>query len=445
VILFGASQATGLFQVSASGGTPVPVTPLDKASGERYHRTPWFLPDGHHFLYTALNQDLEKNAIYIADLNSADEVRGRRLLLMANSNAVYTAPGYLLFARDGTLMAQPFDAGKGQSTGDAVHVAEQVQMYNGSSQAEFSVSQTGILVYTSGGAGSTLQLTWLDRNGRAVGTAGPPGDVNWPRISPKGDTVAYERRPRGSAPEFWMYDLIRGTDSPFSFNKGDGYPAWSPDGNDVAFLTTNRGRGGLAKRPSAGPGKEEILDDDPKRPADWSRDGHYIVEATFASFPKTGFDVWVLPLSGDKKSYPYASTEFAETYPRLSPDDQWLAYVSNESGRDEVYVDTFPMPGGKGRKRRVSINGGSFPAWSRDGRELYFVAADGKMMAVEIKSGPKFDHGVPQPLFPTIGLGTGDYGAYDVSKDGRFLMPVSPNQSPVESMTVVVNWIAGLK
>jgi serine/threonine protein kinase len=442
VILFGASQVSGLDRVSAGGGTPVPVTPIDKASGERYHRTPSFLPDGHHFLYTALNQDLEKNAIYIADLNSADESRGRRLLTVASSNAVYVAPGYLLFARDGTLMAQPFDAGKGQITGEAVHIAEQIDMYAGSSQAEFSVSQTGILVYTSGGAGSTLQLTWLDRNGRPVGFVGPPGDVNWPRIPPDGDTVAYERRPHQTLPDIWMYDLVRGTDSPFTFDKGAGFPAWSSSGNDIAFLSTKNADPGVVKRSSTGSANVEILEKGLKRPADWSRDGRYIVEATFASFPKTGFDVWVLPLFGDKKSYPYASTEFAETFPRLSPDGRWLAYVSDQSRRDEVYVDTFPMPG---TKQQVSINGGSFPAWSRDGKELYFIAGDGKMMAVDIKSGPQFDHGIAKPLFPTVGLGTSDYGAYDVSKDGRFLMPLSANPSPIVSMTVVVNWLAGLK
>jgi len=153
--------------------------------------------------------------------------------------------------------------------------------------------------------------------------------------------------------------------------------------------------------------------------------------------------VWVLPLFGDKKAYPYVNTEFAETYPRLSPNGQWLAYVSNESKLDEVYVGTFPMLGGRWQ---VSLNGGSFPSWSRDGKELYFIAADGKMMAVEIRGGPKFDRGVPKALFDSpLGLGTGDYGAYDVSKDGRFLMSLSASQSATVPMTVVVNWPAALK
>ena len=441
VILFAGSQTTGLFRVTADGGTPVPVTVTDTAARERYHRTPWFLPDGHQFLYTALNQDLEKSAIYIADLNSTSESRGRRMLVIANSNAIYVQPGYLLFVRDGTLMAQPFDANKGQVTGEAVHVADQVDIYDGSSQAEFSASQTGILAFTSSRAGSTLQLTWLDRADRPVGSAGQPGDLNWPRISPNGETVAYVRRQRGALPEIWLYDFMRGTDTPWTFGQGNGYPTWSADGNYIAYLATY-GKPRLVKRPSTGPGQEEVLDVGPKRPADWSRDGRYIVEATFASFPKTGLDVWVLPLFGDKKSYPYASTEFAETYPRLSPDGQWLAYVSDESRRDEVYVGTFPMPGSKWQ---VSINGGSFPAWSRDGKELYYIAADGKMMAVEIRGGPKFDRGVPKPLFEPVGLGTGEFAPYDVSKDGRFLMALSVNSSPIVPMTVVVNWPAALK
>jgi len=352
----------------------------------------------------------------------------------------------LLFARDETLLAQPFDAGKAQITGEAVHVAEQVDLYGGSSQAEFSVSQTGVLAYTSGGASSRLQLAWLDRTGRMLSTISTPGDVNWPRIAPDGNSVAYARRdPQGVGPDVWMYDLAHGTDSAFTFGfQGNAYPTWSPDGNYLAFLVT---RGSprmpnITKR-AVGGSAEEIVDEGVKRPADWSGDGRYIVEATFPSFPKTGSDVWVLPLFGDKKAYPYVNTEFAETYPRLSPNGQWLAYVSNESKRDEVYVGTFPMLGGRWQ---VSLNGGSFPSWSRDGKELYFIAADGKMMAVEIRGGPKFDRGVPKALFDSpLGLGTGDYGAYDVSKDGRFLMSLSASQSATVPMTVVVNWPAALK
>jgi Tol biopolymer transport system component len=444
VILFGPSQGVGLSRVSANGGVPVTVTLVDAEARERYHRTPWFLPDGRHFLYTAVNQLPEKTTIYVADLNAADKSKDRRMVVIANSNAAY-AQGYLLFARDGTLLAQPFDAGKAQINGEAVHVAEQVDLYGGSSQAEFSISQTGVLAYTTGGAGSTLQLAWLDRNGRTLATIGTPGDVNWPRITPDGASVAYTRRdPQGVGPDIWVYDLAHGTDSAFTFGfQGNGYPTWSPDSSYLAFLVTRGSAGApsIIKRSISG-SSEEKVDEGPKRPAEWSRDGRYIIEATFPSFPKTGSDVWVLPLFGDKKAYPYVNTEFAETYPRLSPKGQWLAYVNNESKRDEVYVGTFPKPGGKWQ---ISLNGGSFPTWSRDGRELYFIAADGKMMAVEIKGGPKFDRGAPKALFDTLGLGTGDYGAYDVSKDGRFLMSLSANQSAAVPMTVVVNWPAALK
>jgi serine/threonine protein kinase len=442
VILFAPSQAAGLFRVSADGGTPVPSTVIDETSREKYHRMPWFLPDGHHFLYTAVGQDPEKTAIYVADLNAKDPSRDRRLLTRAISNAEY-ANGYVLFVRDRTLIAQSFDTAKAQAYGDGFHVAEQVDFYDNSSQAEFSVSETGVLAYTSAGAASNLQLTWVNRSGRMLGTVGPPGDLYAPRISPNGGAVAYWRREVRGA-DVWIHDLARGTDSPSTrhYCRCYGNHAWSPDSSHIAFSSNKDGQIKILMRDlNAKDEEEQQLDEGLKRPADWSNDGRYIIEETSAVSGKTGEDVWVLPLFGDKKPFPYLNTEVAETFPRLSPDGQWLAYVSNESKRDEVYVGTFPSPA---RKQQVSVNGGNFPLWSRDGKELYFVSGDGKMMAVEIKGESKFDPGVPKPLFDTVGLGTGDYGAYDVSKDGRFLMPLFVNQSST-AITVVVNWPAALK
>src|SRR5262249_18685296 len=252
----------------------------------------------------------------------------------------------------------------------------------------------------------------------------------------------WRRDPRGA--DVWINDLVRGTDSRFTFDNSliYGTHAWSPDGSHIVFSSSKDGQLRILTRDLSGRDKQEQIDEGRKRPADWAHDGRYIVENTSAVSGKTGSDVWVLPLFGDKKPYPYVNTEFAETYPRLSPDGQWLAYVSNESKRDEVYVGTFPMPGGKWQ---VSVNGGGFPAWSRNGKELYFIGAGGKMMAVEIKGGPKFDRGIPTPLFDTLGLATGEYAAFDVSKDGRFLMNVSANQSTTVPMTVVINWTAALK
>jgi len=444
VVVFSPNNFGGLFRVPAAGGSATPLTTSDQASGEITHRLPWFLPDGHHFLYTAT--DFNKAAAYVADLDS----KTRRELSNVASNAVYVAPGYLLFVRERTLMAQHFDADKAQATGDAVPVAEQVDVSGGvTGQAQFSASQNGVLTYVSGGAGGNVQLTWFDRSGKVLGTVGPPGDLQWPEISPDGSTVVVDRRDPGTGfPDLWLHDLARGTASRLTFNsKANEYPIWSPDGSHIVFSSSRDGGLNLYQKAVSGNAKEEALDKAPllKKPVDWSRDGRYIIEEIIGA-SKTGFDIWVLPLFGDRKPFPYVQTEFVERWAKLSPNGQWLAYRSNETLRNEVYVQTFPTPGGKWQ---VSTNGGDRPVWSRDGKELFFIAADQKLMAVEIKGdtvkgGAKFEAGVPKPLFDTRLLGNA-FTWFDVSKDGRFLIPTPTELSANAPMTVVVNWTAGLK
>jgi len=187
---------------------------------------------------------------------------------------------------------------------------------------------------------------------------------------------------------------------------------------------------------------DEALDkaEHPKFPLDWSRDGRYLIEEV--NDPKTKQDIWVLPLFGDRKPFPYLQTEFNELYGKLSPNGQWLAYVSDETKRNEIYVQTFPTPGGKWQ---ISTNGGLYPVWSRDGKELFYIGADQKLMAVEVMGGNTFQAGVPRPLFQTR-LGSGVFAIwFDVSKDGRFLMPVPVENTAPVPMTVVVNWTTGLK
>ena len=443
VITFAPTNTDGLFRVPAAGGTATLVTALNPATGETSHRFPWFLPDGHRFLYTAINRETEKIGIYAADLDS----KNRKLVLAANSNAVYTPPGYLLFVRERTLMVQPFDVGKLETTGDAVPIAEQVDSTLGASaQNQFSVSQNGVLAYSSGASsGGNLQLTWFDRSGRTTGTVvGTAGGPRWPAISPDGNTVAVDRLdPQTNFIDLWLHDLARGSASRFTFNSGffNAYPVWSPDGSHIAFRSTRDGAAGdLYQKATSGAAQEEVLDKDlrSKQPNDWSRDGRYIIEGV--RDPKTKNDIWVLPLFGDRKPFPYLQTEFNEQYAKLSPNGQWLAYASDETKRLEVYVQTFPTPGGKWQ---VSTNGGDRPVWSRDGKELYFIGADGKMMAVEVKGGTKFEAGVPKPLFDM--RFPADATWYDVSKDGRFLVPTQIEQAADVPMTVVVNWTAGLK
>jgi len=340
-------------------------------------------------------------------------------------------------------MAQPFDAAKAELSGDPVPIADQVDHPAGRN-ALFSVSQNGAIAYAASGAGSSVQLTWFDRSGKPAGTVGAPGIINWPAISPDGIKVVFDRQDSlGGTSDLWMHDLTRGAESRFTFGPVSNlFPVWSSDGSYVAFTSIRQEGVTIAQRATTGAAQDEILDKDSrvKRPMDWSGDGKYIFETTPGD--KTGGDVWVLPRQGteaERKPFPYLQTEFNENSPKLSPNGQWLAYSSNESKRDEVYVQTFPTKSGKWQ---VSINGGDRPVWSRDGKELYFIGADQKMMAVEIKGGSNFDRGAPVPLFDTR---IGSDVLFDVSKDGRFLIPVPADQSSSAPVNVIVNWQAGLK
>ena len=442
VILFSPAGNVGLFRVSVAGGNATPVTTLNQA-GEMSHRFPWFLPDGHHFLYTAVTSDPEKSAVYVGDLDS----KNRRQIVAGNNNAVYVPPGFVLFVREHTLMAQPFDPTKLQTSGDPAPIAEGVDLSSVNAQSQFSSSQNGVLAYTSGEFGTESMLTWFDRNGKVLGTVGTPGNVLWPAISPDGNTVVVDRRdPQTGYFDLWLQDLVRGTASRLTFNpKSNEFPVWSADGSHIAFTSLRDGAGNLYQKTATGAAQDEALDKAArgKRADDWSRDGRYIIEERFSD-PGTGFDIWILPVFGDRKPFPYLQTEFNERWAKLSPNGEWLAYVSDETKRNEVYVQTFPTPGGKWQ---VSTNGGDRPLWSRDGKELFFIGGDQKLMAVEVKGDTakgvaKFEADLPKPLFDTR---IPFFGWFDVSKDGRFLMPAPVEQSANVPISVVVNWTAGLK
>jgi Tol biopolymer transport system component len=302
-------------------------------------------------------------------------------------------------------------------------------------------------VYSSGGSGSNVQLTWFDRSGKPSGTVGTPGATFWPFLSPDGATVVFSRQDaQAGTLDIWLHELARNSDSRFTFGPSvSEFAVWSPDGKYIAYLTSDKGGLNIHRKAISGVAQDEVLDADArvKRPEDWSHDGQYIIEETLSN-SKTGVDVWVLPLGGDKKPFPYLNTEANEAFAKLSPNGQFLAYTSDETKRNEIYVQTFPKPGGKWQ---VSTNGGSFPIWSRDGKELFFLAPDGKMMAAEVKSvagkdGATFERGVPQPLFDTH-IPRDVW--FDVGKDGKFLIPVPVEQPGAAPINVVINWPATLK
>jgi Tol biopolymer transport system component len=430
VIVF-ASPNTPVFRVPAAGGSPEPLTELDKDRDETGHWAPWFLPDGRHFLYVALTGSPEKSAVYVGDLNS----KGRRQVVSFGSRAIYVNPGYLLYLRERTLVAQPFDAGKLKITGGPEPVADLLDFNQaGAVLGHFSASQNGVLVYTAGGVGN-IQLTWFDPAGTKLGAVGEPGDIQRFSISPDGHTVALTRGdPQTGRYDIWMHDLEHDSESPLTTTGDNRSPVWSYEGTYIYFSSNHDGGYKIYRKAADNAGREELVEASDKIPTDASRDGRYLLGSTPLTNPKTSNDIWMLPLFGDRKASPYVATAANEVWPRVSPDSRWLAYQSNESKRPEIYVTTFPQPG---PKRPISTKGGQVPAWSRNGRELYYYSADGEIMAVEIKPGKGFQFGLPKAVFP-VRMTTNNAGI-EVSSDGRFLLPVLVEQASAP-MTVVLNW-----
>jgi Tol biopolymer transport system component len=440
VIIFARRYTTPIMRVPETGGSPQPVTRQNEGGlgGQRF---PWFLPDGRHFLYFSLDTEPEKSGIYVAALDSNES----RRLLPELANAVYAPPGYLLYLRGSTLMAQPFDTSQTRLNGQAVAIAEKIDHLTDSLHGAFSTSGNGILLYSEGSGIGSTQLTWFDGSGRFDGTSGPPASVQWPAISPDGKVVVVDQLDPGTgSQDLWLHDPARGAPSRFTFNSAlSRYAVWSPDGSHIAFVSNRDGFFKVYQKPVSGSSPEEVLHTTPPAwPDDWSHDGRYLIlEVPAGTSPTRTRDLWVLPLDGDRKAFPYLQSKANERWGRLSPDGRWLAYSSDESSRVEVYVTSFPNPGGKWQ---VSVDGGDVPAWGRDGRNLFFLGPQGKMMAVEVKRGERFEVGAPKPLFDTH-ITSGPQVRFDVGPDGRFLIPVQSEPTATLPMTVVVNWTAGLR
>jgi serine/threonine protein kinase len=449
VIVIGSQK--GLYRVSASGGVPNQITALDPARQERSHYCPSFLPDGRHFIYIRASIAAEKSAIYLGSVEDKPEQPSSKPLVASNWGAVYAPSsdpetGYLLFMREGTLMAQPFDNHRLELKGQAMPVAEQVGDNGGGTggYGGFAASANDVLVYWRGGG--DRQLTWYDRDGKVLGTVGEPGDYRDLALSPDGTRVAYRKR-SGQASNIWLLDLSRGASTRFTFGSTlDSSPIWSPDGKRIIFRSGNS----LYQKLASGAKDAELLLESSAQPrADgWSRDGKFLVYEV--RDPKTNWDIWLLPLEGDKKPIPFLVTEFTEGDASFSPDGRWVAYISDESGHLEVYVRSFVMNSARtaveaGGKWQVSNGYAVDPRWRADGRELYYNAQSGQIMAVEIATSPEFRPGKPQPLGFATERGTSSGTFWENTADGRrFLVAASKNNKP-EPYTVVLNWQAALK
>lgn len=424
----------GIFSVAAAGGAPTLLMKNDDANNWIH-----FLPDGRHFLFGTNSEQNERDGIYVGSIGSAET---KQLVQTSYTRAEYAPPGYLLYVRDSTLLAQEFDAANLRLTGEPFAVVERLPYFDKTGWAEFSVSENGVLAHMNNIW--TTRLVWFDRGGREMGEIGTAGEHYDPRLSPDGQKVAMTTTDRqtGSG-DLWIHDLARDTRTRFTVGASDdSVPVWSPDGRQLAFFSCcESGKStlrikDLSDTTSTG---QSPFQSGFNVPFDWSSDGRFILYSQ--NEPTTTQDVWVLPLSGEQKPFPFLQTQFDEKFARFSPDGRWVAFMSNESGRDEVYVTRFDQPG---EKWRISTAGGRSPRWRRDGKELFYLAADKKMMSVIIKSGAEtFEAGAPTALFKVDSILEGDY---DVTADGqRFLINNSVAGAQSQPFTIVLNWAADLK
>jgi Tol biopolymer transport system component len=446
VIIFAPDPGAPLLKVSAAGGASTPFTRLDPSSRDASHRWPVFLPDGKYVLFYAGPGAGRAGTIQVASLDGQVE----SLPLTSESNAVY-ANGHLLFVRETTLMAQPFDPSRRKLSGEAFPVAEQIGV-DPRARGEFTVSQNGILAYPAAPERSSATLTWFDRNGRPLGTlTEDSADYRLPRISPDGARAVVTLFSRAGGKEesdLWVYEVNRsGVRSRFTFDAAiERIALWSPDGRTLIFNKHQKGPSDLFQKASSGLGAEELLVESAgnKTPSDISPDGKFAIYSTVTS-PGTGQDLYLVPLTGDpasRKPKLFLQTPFLETSAVFSPDGRWVAFVSNQSGPSEVYVVPFPEPSGRWQ---VSTGGGTVPRWRGDSREIFYLSPTNEMMAVEVNGrGTSFEVGKPRMLFSAQPQG-GAY-PYDVTRDGqRFLIATSREAAAAAPLTLVVNWPAAVK
>jgi dipeptidyl aminopeptidase/acylaminoacyl peptidase len=440
VILFEPHWREGLSRVSAEGGVPQPVTRVDTTRRETTHRFPFFLPDGRHYLYLVGSHVAEdtsgENAIYLGELGSMN----RRLIVHARSNALY-ASDHLLYVRGRQLVAQRFDPKRLTLEGEPTLVADGVRYERGFFQGVFSASETGILAFQRGEGETLTRIRWYERSGKPGSYLTGPGAHFDVRLSPDGKTAAVTT---GDPGDVWLHDLDRGIRTRLTFDPmTDSGAVWSPDGKAIYYSSDRQTQWRVFRRQVSGTGQEEEVTSDTEPGAVWdvSPDGRYLVFERYAR-PGRNLDLWVRPLAGEGKATPFLAAPFSETEARFAPDGRWLAYTSDESGRTEVYVTSFP---GHEGKWQISSGGGFAPRWRRDGREIFYMTPERRVQSVEIHPGEAFRAGAPKPLFATQ-IARQPFASYDVTADGqRFLVTEFVQAEAPEPITLVVDWPAALR
>lgn len=439
-IVYSPAAQDRLYRVNVNGGTPTPITTIDNAQ-HTSHRWPFFLPDGKHFLYEAINHDISKSAndtIYYGSVDGS----GNKPLLKSNSNAIY-ADGYILFARNEHLLAQPFNSSNGSSNGEPQTLAKDVANDPTTWHVNATASEGGLLIYGKGAwYYGSLQFLWMDRASKKLSSIveGLTG-VEVATLSPQGDRLALQID--SSVSDIWVLDVAPGTRTRLTFgpvNNTD--PHWSPDGKWIVYTSNRNGRFQLFRKPSDGGGAEEELltDDQLLFPWDWSRDGEYIL---YGRGQRGAQDIWALPLEGDRKPFQVvpSTPNTLRNKPGLSPDGRWLAYISNESGTMQVYVAAFQ--GGRG-KWQVSSNGGAYPVWSHDGKELFYSYSGNSIYAVPVKEvAGVLQFGGTQEAIVSGWAAPNPW--FQVSPDGKKILLYRVSQEVSDFLTVVTNFTSALQ
>ena len=448
VIVFSPSGQLGggLYRVPVAGGPAKAITAPDASRGENSHRWPMFLPDGKHFLYlaAAVAGKEDPDAIFIGTLDSPE----KKFVTKATGNPEYAAPGYLLFCREKTLYAQRFDAGRLALSGEAVPLLKDVTYLPRILRNAYAASDTGALVAQRGTDVSLSKLVWRDRQGNEIGEIEKPDVYANVAIAPKGSAVAFDRtNEENQNTDVWTYDMQRGSTKRLTFDAAlDADPVWSPDGKRILFASSREGLFQLYIKNADGGEDEKRLplnasEKADQYPSSWSPDGKDILyERTTEA---TG--LWAAEMPELKTRELLKGPETTKNG-QFSPDGKWVAYTSNESGKWEVYVTSFPELRGKWQ---VSNNGGTQPRWRGDGKELFYLGSDGRMTAVPVAAGEHFDSGAPLPLFPASArerVAGSELVTYDVARDGqRFLINTQMEKEETQPMMVILNWSSELE
>jgi serine/threonine protein kinase/Tol biopolymer transport system component len=450
VILFSAGRAP-VMRVPASGGTPEAVTELDQRRGEQGHLWPYFLPDGRRFLYLRAGQELDNRAIYIASLDSTDDVK----LVQANTRPMY-ASGYLLFNRESTLFAQRLDVNRLALTGESIRIADGMFFSAPVAAAAYAVSAAGTLIYRAAASRELAQLVWYDRLGNAIDTVGTPGIYRSVALSPDNRRIAIHVHQEPEGGDVWIVDRERGTFTRLNATGHNSSPLWSHDGESV-FFSSGRGNNPLVlfRKTASGVGREEVVRKGERAiySDDITADGRSLIYRQRGG-PDGAFDIWSLALDDrEQQPRPIVGTRFGERMAKLSPDARWIAYESNESGRFEIYVQPYLHSTGRWQ---ISTDGGRYARWARNGSELFYLKNDGTLMAVHVNAARStFEASTAQPLFngnPVLADHVNTSGAtfdipYDVTADGqRFLFTRRvANEIQGIPISVVLNWSATLQ